>query len=76
MFEVRNEIKYIIGIYLGISLLILYYKPTIIFNNNKTKKFGTGYKKTVFSYHIVLIFLAIILFYIFEVIWSKKNNFL
>ena len=76
MFEVRNGIKYIIGIYLGISLLILYYKPIIIFNNNKTKKFGTGYKKTVFSYHIVLIFLAIILFYIFEVIWSKKNNFL
>ena len=76
MFEVRNGIKYLIFVYLGISLLLWYYKPAIIFDNNKTKIFGTGYKKTVFSYHIVIIFLAIILFYIFEVIKKKKNNFL
>ena len=76
MFEVRNGVKYLIIIYLGISMMIWYYKPNIIFNNKNTKKFGTGYKKTIFSYHIVLIFLAIVLFYIFEIIWSKKNNFL
>ncbi len=76
MFEVRNGVKYLIILYLIISILIWYYKPKIIFNDEKTKKFGTGYKKTVFSYHIVLIFLAIILFYIFEIIWSKRNNFL
>ena len=76
MFEVRNGIKYLILIYLAISILIWYYKPKMIFNEKSTKNFGTGYNKTVFSYHIVLIFLALILFYIYEVIWSKRNNFL
>ena len=76
MFEVRNGIKYLILVYLFISIIIWYYKPKIIFNQKKTKNFGTGYNKTVFSYHVVLIFLAILLFYIFEIIWSKKNNFI
>lgn len=76
MFDVRNEIKYVVIIYLAISISLWYYKPKLIFNEQKTKRFGTGYKKTVFSYHIVLIFLAIILFYLFEIIWSKNNNFL
>ena len=76
MFAVRNEIKYLILLYLGIALLIWYYKPNIVFNKNKTKNFGTGYKKSVFSYPIILVFLSILLFYIFEIIWSKKNNFL
>ena len=76
MFEVRNGIKYLILIYLLISVIIWHYKPKIIFNEKNTKKFGTGYNKTVFSYHIVLIFLAITLFYIFEIVWSKKNNFI
>ena len=37
MFEVRNGIKYLILIYLAISILIWYYKPKMIFNEKSTK---------------------------------------
>ena len=40
MFEVRNGIKYLILIYLAISILIWYYKPKMIFNEKSTKNFG------------------------------------
>ena len=76
MFEVRNGIKYLILIYLSISLIIYKLKPEIMFDRDSIKKFGIGYGKTVFSYQLVLIFLAFILFYIFEIVWLRKNNFL
>ena len=76
MFEVRNGIKYLILIYLSISLIIYKLKPEIMFDRDSIKKFGIGYGKTVFSYQLVLIFLALILFYIFEIVWLRKNNFL
>lgn len=76
MFEVRNGIKYLIIVYIALSLLIYYLKPELMFNNKSVKKFGLGYGKTVFSYQLVLIFLSFILFYIFEIVWLRKNNFL
>ena len=60
MFEVRNGIKYLIIVYIALSLLIYYLKPELMFNNKKKKKFGLGYGKTVFSYQLVLIFLSFI----------------
>ena len=51
-------------------------KPDIMFDKDNVKKFGLGYGKTVFSYQLVLIFIAFLLFYIFELMWLKKNNFL
>ena len=76
MFEVRNGIKYLIIAYISISIAIYYLKPELMFDKNNVKKFGLGYGKTVFSYQLVLIFLAFILFYIFEIVWLRKNNFL
>ena len=76
MFEVRNGIKYLIFIYISISVGLYYLKPELMFDNDKVKKFGLGYGKTIFSYQLVLIFLAFILFYIFEIMWLRKNNFL
>tara|TARA_B110000444_G_C18673773_1_gene516489 strand:- start:61 stop:204 length:144 start_codon:yes stop_codon:yes gene_type:complete len=47
-----------------------------MFNEGEAKPFGIGKNKTVFSYQIAVILLAIIMFYIFEICMAKKNNFL
>ena len=72
----RNGIKYMIVIYSIIAILIYKLKPQLIFSKDKYKKFGVGPNKTIYNYHILLILLAFILFYIFEVMWLNKNNFL
>ena len=73
---VREHVKYIIIVYLLLAFLLYKLKPSMMFDDDKIKKFGVGPGKTVFSYHITLIFVSLILFYLFEVIWLKKNNFL
>ena len=47
-----------------------------MFNENQVKPHGLGKNKTLFSYQIVTIMIALILFYVFEIITAKKNNFL
>jgi hypothetical protein len=76
MFEVRNSIHILIILYIIICLGIWYLKPTLMFEEDKIKDFGLGNNRTLFSYQIVTIILALILYYIFEIIWLKKNNFL
>ena len=76
MFEVRNGLKYIILLYIAVAFIIYYLKPDIMFDKDKVKKFGIGYGKTVFSYQIVTLFISFILFYFYEVMWLRKNNFL
>ena len=76
MFEVRNNIHLLIIMYVVICLAIWYAKPDIMFNNGEVKPHGLGKNKTLFSYQIVIIMIALIMFYIFEIIMAKKNNFL
>lgn len=76
MLEMRNGIDKLIFFYILISLSIWYFKPNIMFDGDKIRQFGLGTNKTVFNFYIVNIFIAIILFYIFEIITLKKNNFL
>lgn len=76
MFQVKRETQFLIILFIIVSVFLWYYKPSIMFNGNKMKKFGIGGNKTVFSYPIVLIVIAILMFYILEVITLKKNNFL
>jgi hypothetical protein len=76
MFEVRNSIHILIVFYIVICLAIWYLKPPSMFNNKEVKSFGIGKDKTLFSYQLLTIVLAIILYYLFEIMWLKKNNFL
>ena len=48
----------------------------LMFKDNKPKEFGVGQNKSIFSYNISIIFIAIIMFYIFEIYWLKRNNFI
>lgn len=76
MFEVRNNIHLLIVIYVVICLGIWYTKPKLMFNDNQVKPYGIGKNKTLFSYQLVTVMLALLLFYIFEIVTAKKNNFL
>jgi hypothetical protein len=76
MFEVRNGIPILIFFYILFCVGLWYVKPKLMFKNKKMKKFGVGSNKTVFNYQIVIIVSALILFYLFEIVWLKKNNFI
>lgn len=76
MFEVRNGIPILIFFYILFCVGLWYVKPKLMFKNKKMKRFGVGSNKTVFNYQIVIIVSALILFYLFEIVWLKKNNFI
>ena len=58
MFQVRKGIHFVIFSYIILCLLIWHYKPSIMFEDNKIKKFGLGYGKTIWNYQITIIILA------------------
>ena len=67
MLNIRFATLYVIAIYIAISYIIWIYKPAIFFTENgKIKSFGLAEDQTVFYYPMILIFLSIIVFYIFE----------
>ena len=76
MLDIRKHIKYVILIYFIIAFVLYKLKPNLIFDKNKIKSFGVGTRKTIFNYYIILIFISILLFYLSELLWIKKNNFL
>lgn len=75
MLEIRNELHLVIFIYLSIGIIIWKLKPRIMFDNEgKMKQFGIGNKKSVFAYPIMLIIIAILIFYVFEIRMLYKSN--
>ena len=67
MLNIRFSTLYVIAIYIVISYIIWTYKPHVFFTKNgNIKSFGLGDDQTVFYYPMILIFLSIIVFYIFE----------
>jgi hypothetical protein len=75
MLEIRNELHLVIFIYLLLGVLIWKMKPRIMFDNEgKMKQFGIGNKKSVFAFPIIVILLAIIIFYLFEIRMLYKAN--
>ena len=76
MFKTRKGISFLIIMYIIFCILIWYYKPNIMFKDGQVQEFGVGKNKSIFCYNIVILFLAIIMFYVFEIYWLKKNNFI
>jgi len=76
MFNVRSGLSLLIMAYISLCILLWCYKPKIMFNRNKIIPFGVGKNKSIFNYNVTIIFMAIIMFYIFEIYWLKKNNFI
>jgi hypothetical protein len=67
MLNIRFSTLYVIAIYIALSYIIWTYKPQLFFTKDgEMKSFGLGQDQTVFYYPMILIFLSIIVFYIFE----------
>mgnify|MGYP006085664415 CR=1 FL=1 len=63
----RSSTVNVIIIYLVTGYLIWSIKPLIFFDEDgDMKTFGLGEDETVFYYPLILIFISIIVFYIFE----------
>jgi|UniRef100_A0A6C0B3U8 hypothetical protein len=67
MLNIRFSTLYVVAIYVVVSYVIWTYKPLVFFTKSGAmKSFGLGDAQTVFYYPMILIFLSIIIFYIFE----------
>ena len=75
MFEFRNGINIVVLIYVALFFTLYYYRPKIMFNGDKIKEFGVGQNKTVFNFHVVTLISGLLIFYIYEIVWQRKNNF-
>ena len=63
----RRSTVSVIIIYLVVAYLIWHVKPLVFFDEDgDMKTFGLGDDETVFYYPLILIFISIIVFYIFE----------
>lgn len=74
-----NTIKITLVIYVVIVILILYYKPSFLFQDKKKhilKKFGTGNKKTktIFPLWFILLITAVLIYIIVKVIMIKNKT--
>jgi hypothetical protein len=68
--------QYLLLIYIVTCLFLFFKKPRwLIDNDGNLKSFGVGDdKKSVFSYSSITLFLAIIMFFIYNMIKLRKLN--
>ena len=65
----NSRIVYSITCYVLLVILIVISKPSVMFEKSgKIRPFGVGYDKTMFSFGVFAVVLAIISFYIFCII--------
>lgn len=68
MVLVRRSTFLVLLVYVGLAIGIWYMKPSLFFKENgNLKQFGLENDNTIFYYPIVMIFMAIIIFYISEI---------
>jgi hypothetical protein len=61
----NNRVKYAIGVYLVLVIILVLSKPKFFFKKNgQFKEFGTGHEKTVIPFWLVLLIFAIISYYL------------
>lgn len=69
MYNINSRIIYSVIFYVLLMILISIARPSVMFEKNgQLKSFGVGYDKTMFSFGVFAVVLAIISFYIFCII--------
>ena len=73
---INSRLLYSVLFYVLLMYLIMLSKPSVIFEKNGVlKEFGIGYDKTMFSFGVFSVVLAVVSFYIFciiDLVFSKK----
>lgn len=75
MFELRKTLYPYLAIYVFIAIALWYSKTPLMFDptTGHIREFGVGYSKTIFYYPLVLVFVAMILFYIHQISNSSSS---
>jgi len=74
MINFDEYFKYTIILFIIISIIIWIKKPKLVFDTNgNMRNFGIGEKKTVFYFPIIIIFIAISIYYIFLNLYLRKS---
>lgn len=69
MFKFNTRLIYAVVFFVLLVLLIYTSKPTLIFDNNgDVRRFGIGSERTMFSFGVFTVVLAIMSFYFFCII--------
>ena len=71
-----NPLYNSIKLYIILIIIIIFIKPNIIYDKkiNKFKSFGTRKNETLFSFHVIAIILAIIIYLFFLILDKLQNN--
>ncbi len=66
---IKSRVIYAILFFVLSVLMIHLLKPSLIYDEDgNMKEFGTGHNKTLFSFGVITVFLAVISFFIFTMI--------
>ena len=66
---INHRVLYSVAFYVLTIMLVFISKPRLIFDENeRIKLFGIGYNKTLFSFGVFTVSLALISFYVFAII--------
>lgn len=72
---INSRIVYSVTFYVLLMILLVISKPSVMFEKDgKLKAFGVGYDKTMFSFGVFAVVLAIMSFYAFciiDLVFSK-----
>jgi len=66
---INHRVLYSVAFYVLTIMLVFISKPRLIFDENEIiKPFGIGHNKTLFSFGVFTVSLALISFYVFAII--------
>lgn len=64
----NSRIIYSVLFYVLLMVLIFMARPSVMFENERLRPFGVGYDKTMFSFGVFSVVLAVLSFYLFCII--------
>lgn len=72
-----SRVVYSVAFYILLMILLFLSKPSVMFDpNGHLRQFGVGYDKTMFSFGVFTVVVAVVSFYIFciiDIIFSGKS---
>ena len=75
MLNLDEYLKYSIIVFLFLSILLWIKKPKLIFDSDKKmRQFGTGKNKTIFYYPFIILIIAILTYYFFNMLYLSKKR--
>lgn len=63
MFDIDSKLQTVLVIFIGINIVLFYYKPSICFDENDNfKSFGSGNNKTLFPFWMITLSISLLVY--------------